>query len=107
MVDLMTMCKCKLFLAHEVWDDDSDVSYRSAFERGKPDLFAPGHLVEVQVAFHAVRVSRGEYVFLPKLRALCLLDRTAERVSVFSNDRNAMDQLTSTLRSTTPLRYER
>ncbi|KAI0709814.1 hypothetical protein C8Q76DRAFT_624886, partial [Earliella scabrosa] len=50
-----------------------------AFERIKPDLFATGHLIEVQVAFHAVRVSRAEYVFLPKLRALCLLDRTAEK----------------------------
>lgn len=39
------------------------------------------NMVEVQVAFHAIRVGRQEYLFLPKLRAICLLNRVVERVS--------------------------
>ncbi|KAI0744662.1 hypothetical protein C8Q76DRAFT_605300, partial [Earliella scabrosa] len=60
-----------------------------AFERIKPETFALGHLVEVQVAFQVARIGQAEYVFLPKLRALCLLDRTAEKVSHLSNSLHA------------------
>ena len=81
MAVLMTMCESMVCAADELLTNrDSALTVSLAFERIKPDLFAPGHLIEVQVAFHAVRVSRAEYVFLPKLRALCLLDRTAEKV---------------------------
>ena len=38
-------------------------------------------MVEVQVSFQVVRVGRYDYVFIPKLRALCLLNRNAEAVS--------------------------
>lgn len=37
-------------------------------------------MVEVQVSFQAIRVARHDYVFIPKLRAICLLHRTAEVV---------------------------
>lgn len=40
-------------------------------------------MVEVQVSFQAIRVARHDYVFIPKLRAMCLLDRTAEAVSTY------------------------
>ena len=76
----MTMGEHFGSLLHHEFSQADCLTLSLAFERIKPDFFAPGHLVEVQVAFHAVRVSRAEYVFLPKLRALCLLDRTAEKV---------------------------
>ncbi|KAI0741510.1 hypothetical protein C8Q80DRAFT_1221540 [Daedaleopsis nitida] len=43
----------------------------------KPELFYHSNMVEVQVAFQAC------YVFLPKLRAICLLNRAATCVSIF------------------------
>lgn len=39
-----------------------------------------GYLVEVQVGFKVERVARNEYVFLPKLRAVCIFDRVVEQV---------------------------
>lgn len=39
-------------------------------------------MVEVQVSFQVVRVGRHDYVFVPKLRAMCLLGRDAEWVSI-------------------------
>ena len=41
-----------------------------------------GQLVEVQVSFQAVPVAKGKYQMLQKLRAICILDRTVEEVSV-------------------------
>lgn len=38
-------------------------------------------MVELQVAFQAIRVRRDEYIFLPILRAICLLSREVEQVS--------------------------
>lgn len=38
-------------------------------------------MVEVQIGFQVIRVGRSEYVFVPKLRSLCLLNRVAEKVS--------------------------
>ena len=46
----------------------------------KPGLFMLTNLVEVQVSFVIIRVARHEYAFVPKLRAICLLDRIVERV---------------------------
>ena len=53
------------------------------FECYKPELFNLSNMVEVQVSFHVVRVGRHDYVFVPKLRALCLLNRNAEAVCLF------------------------
>ena len=39
------------------------------------------NLVEAQVSFAIIRVARQEYAFVPKLRAICLLDRIVEMVS--------------------------
>ncbi|KAI1783260.1 hypothetical protein LXA43DRAFT_1067803 [Ganoderma leucocontextum] len=44
----------------------------------KPGLFMLTNLVEVQVSFVIVRVARQEHVFVPKLRAICLLDCVVE-----------------------------
>lgn len=43
-----------------------------------------GYMLEVQVGFMAIRVARDEFVFLPKLRAICILDRIVEQVRKFS-----------------------
>ena len=51
-----------------------------SFEQMKPDFLNLSHMVEVQASFQAVRVGKREYVFIPKLRSVCLLDRTAEMV---------------------------
>ncbi|KAI0747738.1 hypothetical protein C8Q80DRAFT_1103639 [Daedaleopsis nitida] len=52
----------------------------SPFERYKPEFFNLSNMVEVQVSFQAIRVARHDYIFIPKLRAICLLHRTAEGV---------------------------
>ncbi|KAI0746129.1 hypothetical protein C8Q76DRAFT_765114 [Earliella scabrosa] len=50
------------------------------FDPYKPEFFHLSNMVEVQVSFQVVRVGRHDYVFVPKLRAMCLLDREAESV---------------------------
>ncbi|KAI0741498.1 hypothetical protein C8Q80DRAFT_1123385 [Daedaleopsis nitida] len=55
------------------------------FDRYKPEFFNLSNMVEVQVSFQAIRVARHDYVFIPKLQALCLLHRTAEVVSLRQN----------------------
>ena len=57
-------------------------SFSVEYAQIKPGLFALTNLVEVQVSFAAIRVSRQEYVFIPKLRAICLLNRVVETVSI-------------------------
>lgn len=51
------------------------------FKRTKPETIYTGNMVELQVAFQAIRVRRDEYIFLPILRAVCLLSREVEQVS--------------------------
>ncbi|KAI0713351.1 hypothetical protein C8Q76DRAFT_621136 [Earliella scabrosa] len=58
---------------------DSETQGRPTFIRIKPDLLSLSNMVEIQVAFIAARTGRTEYVFLPKLRSVCLLDRCVER----------------------------
>ena len=38
------------------------------------------NLVEVQVSFVIIRVACHEYAFVPKIRAICLLDHVVEKV---------------------------
>ncbi|KAI0716304.1 hypothetical protein C8Q76DRAFT_692067 [Earliella scabrosa] len=47
------------------------------FEQYKPEFFDLINMVEV-VSFQAVRVGHHDYVFVPKMRALCLLSCEAE-----------------------------
>ena len=54
--------------------------HRFIFDPYKPEFFHLSNMVEVQVSFQVVRVGRHDYVFVPKLRAMCLLDREAESV---------------------------
>ena len=53
------------------------------YVESKPGIFTVSlmNLVEAQVSFPIIRVAREEYVFVPKLRAICLLDRIVEMVS--------------------------
>ena len=60
----------------------SCLAVRMRFEQYKPEMFNLSNMVEVQVSFQVVRVGRHDYVFIPKLRAMCLLGREAENVSV-------------------------
>ncbi|EIW51397.1 uncharacterized protein TRAVEDRAFT_84659, partial [Trametes versicolor FP-101664 SS1] len=52
----------------------------SSFRRIKPDGIFPGTMVELQIAFAAVKVGHHEYIFLPKLRAICVLSRAVQSV---------------------------
>ena len=52
------------------------------YARITPDRLPLAGLVEVQVGFAAVRLGHQEYAFLPKLRAVCLLERQVELVSL-------------------------
>lgn len=42
----------------------------------------PGLLVEVQVSFCTVPISKGRFIMLSKLRAVCVLSRQVQEVSV-------------------------
>ncbi|KAI1783360.1 hypothetical protein LXA43DRAFT_1067727 [Ganoderma leucocontextum] len=61
----------------EYWERRGEDS-REEYTQIKPGLFTLTNFVEVQVSFMIVRIARQEYVFVPKLRALCLLDRVVE-----------------------------
>ena len=52
------------------------------YNKVKPETFQVTHLVEVQIGFAAIRLARHEYIFLPKLRAICLLNRAVEQASI-------------------------
>ena len=58
-------------------------NFRESFHSINPNNINPTNLVELQVSFMAVIVKKGEYVFLPKLRSICILDRLVERVSIY------------------------
>ena len=51
------------------------------YVESKPGIFAMTNLVEAQVSFAIICVARQEYAFIPKLRAICLLDHIVEMVS--------------------------
>ncbi|KAI0676637.1 hypothetical protein C8Q78DRAFT_1073421 [Trametes maxima] len=50
-------------------------STKPSFKRIKPDAIMPGTMVELQVAFAVAKLGRHDYIFLPKLRAVCILNR--------------------------------
>ncbi|EIW54544.1 uncharacterized protein TRAVEDRAFT_84071, partial [Trametes versicolor FP-101664 SS1] len=59
----------------------------SSFRRIKPDVIFPGTMVELQIAFVAVKVGCHEYIFLPKLWAICVLSHAVQlviKVSLFN-----------------------
>ncbi|KAI0643198.1 hypothetical protein C8Q79DRAFT_915303, partial [Trametes meyenii] len=60
----------------EYWERQAHTcSQRSSFKRIKPDTIMPGTMVELQVAFTVAKLGRHDYIFLPKLRAICILSR--------------------------------
>ena len=61
---------------------ESHILCSKGYTEIKPALLTLTHLVEVQVSFIIVQIARQEYVLIPKLRAICLLDRTVETVSI-------------------------
>ncbi|KAI1788903.1 hypothetical protein LXA43DRAFT_893730 [Ganoderma leucocontextum] len=58
----------------EYWERRQGGDSSKEYAEIKPGLFMLTNLVEVQVSFVIVRVARQEHVFVPKLRAICLLD---------------------------------
>ncbi|KAI0645310.1 hypothetical protein C8Q79DRAFT_912123 [Trametes meyenii] len=60
----------------EYWERQAHTcSQRSSFKRIKPDTIMSGTMVELQVAFTVAKLGRHDYIFLPKLRAICILSR--------------------------------
>ncbi|KAI0666355.1 hypothetical protein C8Q78DRAFT_984218, partial [Trametes maxima] len=62
----------------EYWQCCTHCCIRSqitSFKRIKPDAIMPGTMVELQVAFAVAKLGRHDYIFLPKLRAVCILNR--------------------------------
>ena len=57
--------------------------FRESFHSINPNSINATNLVELQVSFMAIKVKRGEYTFLPKLRSICVLDRIVEKVSIY------------------------
>ena len=57
--------------------------FRESFHSINPNSINATNLVELQVSFMAIKVKRGEYIFLPKLRSICVLDRIVEKVSIY------------------------
>lgn len=86
----------------------------SSFRRIKPDVIFPGTMVELQIAFAAVKVGHHEYIFLPKLRAICVLSRAVQsviKVSLFNlhhahymQDYNSSALRDLSLRAVSPLK---
>ncbi|TFK78113.1 hypothetical protein K466DRAFT_468930, partial [Polyporus arcularius HHB13444] len=50
-------------------------------ERTTPEIFCTSNMVQVRFAVHLAKVGRHEYVFIPKLRSICLLGSEIQRVS--------------------------
>ncbi|RPD67600.1 hypothetical protein L226DRAFT_474661, partial [Lentinus tigrinus ALCF2SS1-7] len=59
----------------QYWQRMPKTSEGQFYERTTPDAFYLSNMVEIKFAIHIVKVGRQEYVFLPKLRALCLLGK--------------------------------
>ena len=55
--------------------------FRHYYKPVSPHSIPLYSLVEIQVAFTAVKVKQQEYQFIPKLRSVCILDRSVEHVS--------------------------
>ena len=53
----------------------------AVFQVIEPYCITPSNLVDVQMTFAIVKVSKGEFVFLPKLYAICMLDHSVKQVS--------------------------
>lgn len=64
-------------------DESDERNSRSVFTHAQPELLNLSNMVDVQFAIHLVKVGRQEYVFVPKLRAVCLLGKQAEHVRLF------------------------
>lgn len=54
--------------------------FQRSYQRIKPSAILPASLVEVQVTFSAVKLGRTDYIFLPKLRSVCILSRAIHSV---------------------------
>ena len=55
-------------------------SCRYIYSPCNPVTIKPGHLVEAQVSFCTVPISKGRNLMLSKLRSLCILDSQVFRV---------------------------
>ncbi|KAH9911160.1 uncharacterized protein BXZ73DRAFT_57320, partial [Epithele typhae] len=55
---------------------------KATYTKIKPHQINISNLVELQIAFTVVRLPRQEYVFVPKLCSICVLDRTVEKVTL-------------------------
>ncbi|KAI0666734.1 hypothetical protein C8Q78DRAFT_1072132 [Trametes maxima] len=80
---------------------------RTSFKRIKPDVIMPGTMVELQVAFTVAKLGQHDYIFLPKLRAICILNRVVHTVSVvlkFSQDYNMSVIKILSARNVSPLK---
>ncbi|KAM5530475.1 hypothetical protein V8D89_015859 [Ganoderma adspersum] len=62
----------------EYWEHRGGHTTSEVYTEIKPGLFTLTNLVEVQVSFAIIRVARQEYAFIPKLRAICLLNHIVE-----------------------------
>ncbi|RPD52037.1 hypothetical protein L227DRAFT_568861, partial [Lentinus tigrinus ALCF2SS1-6] len=63
----------------QYWQRMPKTSEGQFYERTTPDAFYLSNMVEIKFAIHIVKVGRQEYVFLPKLRALCLLGKEVQQ----------------------------
>ncbi|KAH9939696.1 uncharacterized protein BXZ73DRAFT_43519 [Epithele typhae] len=77
----------RLVLRDHVHTTDNAVQYwertvknsKATYSKIKPHQINISNLVELQIAFTVVRLPRQEYVFVPKLCSICVLDRAVER----------------------------
>lgn len=52
-----------------------------------------GQILEAQVAFCAVPISKGKYLMICKLRALCILSRQVQKVCAESTNKVCADEV--------------
>ncbi|KAI0641843.1 hypothetical protein C8Q79DRAFT_1003304 [Trametes meyenii] len=89
----------------EYWERQAQLTRpRSSFKRIKPDTIMSGTMVELQVAFTVAKLGRHDYIFLPKLRAICILSHVVHTVCDVSLDYNMSVIKILSTRNVSPLK---
>ncbi|RPD67778.1 hypothetical protein L226DRAFT_474417 [Lentinus tigrinus ALCF2SS1-7] len=74
------------------------------FEKVKLEVIGLSNMIEVQFAVHVIKVGRQDYIFLPKLRAICLFGKQAEQVFFFPLMYGLQDHNLASIRAITARR---
>lgn len=77
----MGSCECPVYTYYMILTVHSSKHH---FQPVSPSVFTVGQLVEVQVSFVVVPVSKRVWKMILKLRSICILNRIIQEVRVSS-----------------------